>query len=452
MSSNNNTKHLQYHSGFNNQHASEALKGALPDFQNTPQKCPFGLYAEQLQGSSFTAPREHNFRSWLYRIRPTASYPEFKPLKKSSSKIQCSFPTNEYTSPRRYRWMPVDIPNEKTDFIDGIFTIAGAGNAAMKSGFATHLYAISDDMYNSTDKKRVMINADGDFLLVPEHGALYIKTEFGDLEVHPKEIAVIPRGVRFAINPLNGTARGYICELFQGHFELPGLGPIGANGLANPRDFLYPTARYEESDDKVQVVHKMQAKLFETQTWSPFDVVAWHGNYAPYKYDLTKFCAVNSVTFDHIDPSVFTVLTAQSPVAGTAVVDFVIFPPRWGVAENTFRPPYFHRNTMSEYMGLITGNYEAKMATSKKGGFVPGGGSLHNCMSGHGPEIRVFEKESTKKLEPERVGDGSLAFMFESMYHFNVTKFGAQEATLDEDYAEVWSDVKKNFNPNERGV
>lgn len=344
--------------------------------------------------------------------------------------------------------MPIDFPKDNIDFVDGIVTIAGAGDAGVKTGFATHLYSISDDMYNEK-KRRVYCNSDGDFLIVPQEGKLKVITEFGHLEVESQEIIVIPRGVRFAINPIEGKARGYICELFQGHFELPFLGPIGANGLASPRDFLYPTAKYEDSDEIVELIFKMQGKYFTSNSYTPFDVVAWHGNYAPFKYDLRKFCAVNSVTFDHMDPCIFTVLTAPSHEYGTAVIDFVIFPPRWGVTENTFRPPYYHRNTMSEYMGLITGKYEAKLETNNRGGgFVPGGGSLHNCMSGHGPEVKVFEKESNKKLEPERVGDGSLAFMFESVFHFNVTKYGAEEIPIDEDYVDCWKDVKKYFNPN----
>lgn len=270
-----------------------------------------------------------------------------------------------------------------------------------------------------------------------------VRTEFGRMQVDPQEIFVIPRGIRFSVDLINGNAaRGYILEVFDGHFEIPDLGPIGANGLANPRDFLYPTAWCEEGEGSYEIVNKFIGELFSCQQdHSPFNVVAWHGNYAPYKYDLRRFNTVNSVSFDHLDPSIFTVLTCKSNSPGTAIADFVIFPPRWAVQEDTFRPPYYHRNCMSEYMGLICGEYEAK-----KEGFVPGGASLHSCMTPHGPDATTYEKAVNAKLVPERVADGTMAFMFESSLMFRVSEYGMECEELQEDYMKAWRPLKSARN------
>jgi homogentisate 1,2-dioxygenase len=288
--------------------------------------------------------------------------------------------------------------------------------------------------------QRAFYSSDGDFLIVPEKGALAISTEFGRMEVSPGEICVIQQGIRFSV-AVNGTTRGYALEVYGTHFVLPSLGPIGANGLANPRDFLHPTAHFENVTGDFTVIAKFQGKLFQAkQGHSPFDVVAWHGNYVPYKYNLDNFMTINTVSFDHADPSIFTVLTAPSLKPGTAIADFVIFPPRWSVAEHTFRPPYYHRNCMSEFMGLIKGTYEAK-----EDGFQPGGATLHQMMTPHGPDLQCFEKASNGELKPGRVADGTMAFMFETSLSLAVAPWAMESPNVDKKYNECWQGLKSHF-------
>lgn len=423
---------LQYQSGFGNEFATEALPGALPVGQNSPQKVAYGLYAEQLSGTAFTAPRNANRRSWLYRIRPSVLH---KPFKQISNTLLRSAPFNELPpTPNQLRWDPLPIPAEPTDFVDGLITIAG------NDGIGIHVYAA-----NSSMQDRFFYNADGELLMVPQLGRLRFHTEFGVMEIAPGEIGVVPRGVRFQAELLDGQARGYVCENYGALFRLPDLGPIGANGLANPRDFLTPAASYEDREGDFRLTAKFGGNMWEAEIGhSPLDVVAWHGNYAPYKYDLARFNTINSVSFDHPDPSIFTVLTSPpsflDATVGTANCDFVIFPSRWVVAEHTFRPPYFHRNVMNEYMGLIFGVYDAKET-----GFVPGGGSLHNCMSGHGPDADTFEKASHAELAPQRY-ENTLAFMFESRAVLCPTKFAMETVALQRDYFDCWQGLKKQFN------
>lgn len=434
------TKELKYLTGFGSEFSSEDPRcpGSLPVGQNSPQVCPYGLYAEQLSGTAFTCPREYNKRSWFYRIRPCVQHTPFQRFKGGNMTADWN---SNHPNPNQMRWNPFDLPKSGTvDFVEGLNTICGAGDPKARHGMAIHIYSCNASM---TD--RAMYNSDGDFLIVPELGSLYIVTEFGRLFVEPNEICVIQQGMRFSVE-VSGPSRGYVLEVYDAHFVLPSLGPIGANGLANPRDFQTPTAWYEDRDSVVYtVVNKYQGALFHaTQDHSPFDVVAWHGNYVPYKYNLLNFMTVNTVSFDHCDPSIFTVLTCPSVRPGIAIADFVIFPPRWAVAEHTFRPPYYHRNCMSEFMGLIHGSYEAK-----EGGFVPGGASLHSMMTPHGPDAKCFEGASKAKLVPERVGDGSLAFMFESSLSLAVTQWGEHTCQkLDQDYYRCWQAIKKNFNPN----
>jgi homogentisate 1,2-dioxygenase len=424
---------LQYMSGFGNEFASEALAGALPVGQNSPQRAPYGLYNEQMSGTPFTAPRTANRRSWLYRIRPSVMHKPFQP---ADRRMLRSTPFDEVqTPPNQMRWDPIAIPADPTDFVEGLITFAGNGDLSAHAGVAIHLYAANRSM-----KRRVFYNADGEMLVVPQEGSLIFHTEFGQIGVAPGEICVIQRGVKFRVELLEQAARGYICENYGALFRLPDLGPIGANGLANPRDFQTPVAAYEDADEPHRIVSKFQGQLWEAETdHSPLDVVAWHGNYVPYKYDLSKFNCINSVTFDHPDPSIYTVLTSPSEVPGTANCDFVIFPPRWMVAEHTFRPPWFHRNFMNEFMGLIFGKYDAK-----EEGFVPGGASLHNCMSGHGPDADTFAKASTADLKPQFLGD-TLAFMFETRFICRPTKYALDNAGLQHDYFECWQGLKKNF-------
>ncbi|XP_060079473.1 homogentisate 1,2-dioxygenase-like [Ylistrum balloti] len=430
---------LKYLSGFGNEFASEDPRcpGALPEGQNNPQKCPFGLYAEQLSGSAFTCPREANKRSWLYRIRPSVVHMPFEHIEQG---LMTQDWKDTVPNPNQLRWLPFDIPKKSAaavDFVEGIATLCGAGDPCSRNGAAIHIFAC-----NSSMGDKCFYDSDGDLLIVPQQGALLITTEFGKMKVNPNEICIIQLGMRFNVE-VEGPSRGYILEIFNGHFTLPNLGPIGANGLANPRDFQTPSAWYEDRDvTKYTVINKYQGHLFKaSQTHSPFDVVAWHGNYAPYKYDLAKFCTVNTVSFDHMDPSIFTVLTCQSTKPGVAIADFVIFPPRWGVADNTFRPPYYHRNCMSEFMGLIHGSYEAK-----EEGFQPGGGSLHSMMTPHGPDAKCFEGASNAALKPQRVADGTMAFMFESSFSFTVTKWG-NKTKVDNTYYKCWQSLQKHFTP-----
>ena len=424
-----------YQSGFGNEFATEALKGALPRGQNSPQRAPYGLYAEQLSGTSFTAPRGTNRRSWLYRIRPSVLHGPFRPLGPGELR---SGPFDEApTPPEQMRWDPLPIPEGPVDFLDGLLTMAGNGDPAAQSGMAAHVYAA-----NASMRDRFFYNADGELLVVPQQGGLIIRTELGVMEVGPGEVGVLPRGLRFAVELPEGAARGYVCENYGAHFRLPELGPIGANGLANARDFLAPVAAYEEREGDFRLVAKFMGGLWEAELGhSPLDVVAWHGNYAPYKYDLSRFNTVNTVSFDHPDPSIYTVLTSPSETPGTANVDFVIFPPRWMVAERTFRPPWFHRNVMSEFMGLLFGVYDAKAE-----GFVPGGASLHNCMAGHGPDAESFERASRADLKPQYLGD-TLAFMFESRYVIRPTRFALETSARQHDYHRCWQGLGNNFQP-----
>jgi homogentisate 1,2-dioxygenase len=424
-----------YVSGFGNECATEALPGTLPHGQNSPQNPPRGLYAEQLSGTAFTAPRGDNRRSWLYRIRPSAGHGKFRPLADGLM----GAPFVEHVPPNRLRWDPLPIPDAPTDFIDGLATIAGNGDPATGIGMSMHVYRANRSMQD-----RVFVDADGELLLVPQTGSLLLATELGRVAVAPGEIALVPRGVRFRVELGEATARGYVCENHGRLFRLPELGAIGANGLANPRDFLMPKAWFEDADRPTELVQKFLGRLWTTPLdHSPLDVVAWHGNLAPCKYDLRRFNTLGTVSFDHPDPSIYTVLTSPSEQPGTANVDFVIFPPRWLVAEHSFRPPWFHRNAMSELMGLIDGRYDAKAS-----GFVPGGISLHNCMAAHGPDRSSWETASNAALAPQKI-DSGIAFMVESRWVIRPTEFALTAPQLQDDYDACWSGFPKRFWPNE---
>ncbi|MGZ8362935.1 MAG: homogentisate 1,2-dioxygenase [Caulobacteraceae bacterium] len=425
------TNARKYQPGFGNHVSTEAVSGALPQGRNSPQKVPFGLYAEQLSGTAFTAPRDHNLRSWLYRLRPSANHPPFKPHPQG---LLRSGPFDEAPpTPNRLRWSPIDIPAAPADFIDGLTSMGGNGDPATGNGVGIHLY-----LANRSMQDRVFFNADGELLIVPQQGALTIYTEMGVIDAAPGEIAVIPRGVRFRVDLPDGAARGYICENYGAPFRLPDLGPIGSNGLANPRDFLTPEAWFEDADQPTEVIQKFGGQLWSTTfDHSPLDVVGWHGNYAPYKYDLANFNTIGTVSYDHPDPSIFTVLTSPSEIAGTANCDFVIFPPRWMVAEDTFRPPWFHRNVMSEFMGLVHGAYDAKA-----GGFAPGGASLHNCMSGHGPDQASYDAAVNADLKPHKQ-ENTLAFMFETRWVIRPTKFALESPAMQLDYDDCWTGFEK---------
>ena len=424
---------LAYQRGFGNSFSSEAAKGALPVGQNSPQRAPRGLYAEGVSGTAFTAPRAENQSAWLYKLRPSAMHVPYKPI---ASRLLRSGPFDEVkTPPDRLRWNPLPIPSKPTDFIDGLTTIAGSGDPAAHSGLGVHIYCANRSM---TD--RYFHNADGELMVVPQLGGLSIFSELGKIEAKPGEIAVLPRGIKFKVGLLDGASRGYVCENYGAPFRLPELGPIGSQGLAQKRDFLAPVAAFEDKNGKCEVVAKFLGKLWASEyRHSPLDVVAWHGNYVPYKYDLARFMVINTVSFDHPDPSIFTVLTSPSGQPGVANVDFVIFPPRWLVAENTFRPPWFHRNVMSELMGLVHGAYDGKAE-----GFLPGGVSIHNCLQGHGPDVATYDKASAAELKPHKI-ENTLAFMWESKFIFRPTKFALGAPQLQRGYDAVWSGFKKHF-------
>ncbi len=431
---------LHYQSGFGNEFATEAVAGTLPIGRNSPQRVAHALYAEQISGTAFTAPRHTNRRSWLYRMRPAAVHESF-------SLCEAGAFHNDFDQapapPNQLRWDPLPLPKNATDFVDGLVTMAGNGSAAAQGGIGIHVYAANRSMQG-----RFFYDADGELLIVPQQGRLRLATEMGLIDIEPQEIAVIPRGVRFRVELPDGEACGYVAENFGALLRLPDLGPIGSNGLANARDFLTPVAAYENAEGDFELVAKFQGRLWSARIGhSPLDVVGWHGNYAPYKYDLRRFNTIGSISYDHPDPSIFTVLTSPSDTAGVANLDFVIFPPRWLVGVDTFRPPWFHRNIASEFMGLVHGAYDAKA-----GGFVPGGASLHNCMSGHGPDAASFDKASAADTtKPDHIDD-TMAFMFETRLVIRPTRQALESPQLQGDYQQCWRGLRNNFNSNSQNL
>jgi len=425
---------IEYMSGFGNEHASEAIAGALPVGQNNPQKPPRGLYTEQLSGTAFTAPKSSNRRTWLYRIRPSVLHVhDLRPVEHPYLRTA---PNRETDPPLgQLRWDPVPMETGSLTWLDGLRTIGTNGDVHGQYGMAAHIYLATESMNNT-----YLYDADGELLIVPQDGDLRVLTECGVLEVSPGEVCLIPRAMKFRVDIVGDHARGYVCENYGAYFELPERGPIGANGLANARDFLAPVAAYEDSDEDATLFVKFDGRLSAADLdHSPLDVVAWHGNHVPYKYDLAHFSTIGSISFDHPDPSIFTVLTSPSDRPGTANVDFVIFPDRWLVAEHTFRPPYYHMNIMSEFMGLIHGVYDAKLE-----GFNPGGFSLHNQYWPHGPDEEAFEGATNADLKPQKL-EGTLAFMFETRYPLIPTAYASSLPALQEDYQEVWASLKKRF-------
>lgn len=425
----------RYQSGFGNEYASEAVPGALPQGRNNPQRGPFDLYTELISGTAFTAPRHENRRTWVYRRQPSVVsgryQPYAQPLWTTGADREIALPPE----PLRWHPQPLDEAAAKADFIDGMRTIAANGDAEAQTGVGSLMYLAGRSM-----ERRAFVNADGEMLVVPQQGRLVITTELGVLDVKPGEIAVLPRGMAFKVALPDGLSRGYVCENYGAHFRLPELGPIGSNGLANARDFQAPVAAFETEEGGYEIVKKFGGRFWQApMKQSPFNVVAWHGNLSPVKYDTAHFMVIGSISFDHPDPSIFTVLTSPSDTPGTANCDFVIFPPRWMVMENTFRPPWFHRNLMSEFMGLVLGEYDAK-----PGGFKPGGASLHNCMVPHGPDEEAFDKATHADLKPHKL-DNTLAFMFESRYRFIPTNFALKSPALDTDYADCWAGLKDQF-------
>jgi len=417
-----------YFPGFGNHVSTEAVAGALPIGRNSPQRPAFGLYAEQLSGTAFTAPRAENRRSWLYRLRPSAEHPPY--IQYAGASRFAPGTSDAPLPPNRLRWSPLE-PDGPADLIDGMVTMLANRNPADLEGVAVHLYAANRDM-----ERRAFVDADGELLFVPQDGRLALLTELGRVDIAPGQIALIPRGVRFRALLPDGRARGYVAENHGTPFRLPELGPIGSNGLANARDFETPCASFEEVDGAFELVQKSLGTLWTTTLdHSPLDVVAWHGTLAPWRYDLARFNTIGTVSFDHPDPSIFTVLTSPSDVPGRANADFVIFPPRWMVAEDTFRPPWFHRNVMSEAMGLIHGAYDAKAE-----GFVPGALSLHNMMAGHGPDVASWRAASAAELKPVKLED-TLAFMVETCWPYRPTEFAL--GCAQPDYDAAWAGFPK---------
>jgi homogentisate 1,2-dioxygenase len=429
-----------YMTGFGNSFETEALPDALPIGRNSPQKCNYGLYAEQLSGSPFTAPQATNQRSWLYRIRPTVKHTgRFTRLDRGLVRTAPSREENSLPL-GALRWNPVPLPETPETFVTGLRTLTTAGDSDTQVGMAVHLLLVTRSM-----EREYIFNADGEFLIVAQEGRLRFCTEFGNIEIEPGEICVIQRGIIFRVELVGGPARAYVCENYGGAFTLPDRGPIGANCLANSRDFQTPVAAYEDRDEPSKLYVKWGGELHVTEIGhSPLDVVAWHGNYAPYKYDLRRFSPVGPILFDHADPSIFTVMTSPSETPGTANIDFVIFPERWLVGENTFRPPWYHRNLMSEFMGLVFGVYDAKPE-----GFTPGGFSLHNQMLPHGPDAPAFEHASTVELKPVKL-TGTMAFMFETRFPQRVTAYAAGLETLQPNYSDCWTGLEKRFDPTRK--
>ena len=429
----------RYQSGFGNEYATEAVPGALPQGRNSPQRAPLALYPELISGTAFTAPRHENRRTWVYRRRPSVASGRYAPY--AQPLWRTGGDRHTALAPEPMRWSPFPVGDAQggvdADFVDGMRTLAANGDAEAQTGIAAHVYLATRSM-----DRRAFVNADGEMLVVPQQGRLRITTEMGVLEVKPGEIALLPRGVAFKVALLDGPSRGYVCENYGAHFRLPELGPIGSNGLANARDFQAPVAAYEDIAGEYELIKKYGGHLWRAPTThSPFDVVAWHGNLSPVKYDTANFMTIGSISFDHPDPSIFTVLTSPSDTPGTANCDFVIFPPRWLVMEDTFRPPWYHRNVMSEFMGLVHGQYDAKPE-----GFKPGGASLHNCMVPHGPDAEAFERASNAPLTPQKL-DHTLAFMFESRYKLIPTGFALASPQLDKHYADCWAGLKDRFTP-----
>ena len=408
---------------------TEAVPNTLPVGANSPQKPNHGLYAEKISGTAFTAPRSENLQTWAYRILPSAAHLPFEKYAGYEA------PTTVHQIPQQLRWDPFDL-NEKADWVHSLKQLGGVGSPTTKTGLAIFIFAAGVSM----PAQQAFSSSDGDFLIVVQHGVLDIQTELGNLLVRPNEIAVIPRGIKYRVDLPSGPVRGYILELFSGHFKLPELGPIGSNGLANARDFQAPVAAFDDAEyapGSWTVFTKYDGHLFSaTQGHTPFDVVGWHGVYYPYKYDLGRFNTIGTTSFDHPDPSIYTVLA--NPTA-----DFVIFPPRWLVGEDTFRPPWYHRNTMSEFMGLVMGEYDAKSG----GGFRAAGASLHNVMSAHGPDADTHTKASNAELVPTKVGEGSMAFMFESPLMIGVTDWGLETCRkVQPEYnADSWVPLKRHF-------
>jgi homogentisate 1,2-dioxygenase len=426
--------------GLGSTHESEALPGALPGRQNTPLPPPYGLYPELLSGTPFTVKSAESSRVWMYRIRPSFSHAAYVPL--PVGRFGAPF---EDVVPNRTRWKPVPIPQAPlaTDFVDGLATLGGAGEPTVGPGFAVHLYAANADMID-----RALSSADGDLLLVPQTGTLDLRTELGWLRVAPGSIAIIPRAVKFAIGLPDGAARGWVLEVYGRRLRLPERGPIGSNGLADARHFRAPVASFEDRTCPAgfEVVSKIGGRLYSaSQEHSPFDVVAWHGNHAPTSYDLSLFNAMGTVSFDHPDPSILTVLTAPLDDHGRAIADFVVFPGRWEVSEHSFRPPFMHRNAASELNMVVR-------VSSVEAGYEPGCTFLSPLLTAHGITTAGYEHALAPDFDdrPRRIPDESLWVMFESALQFRATAWARETDLVDSGFLKLFEGMPSRFTPDRR--
>ncbi|ORX94816.1 homogentisate 1,2-dioxygenase [Clohesyomyces aquaticus] len=437
------TDPYSYQCGFGNRFASESIPSVLPRGQNCPQRVKYDLYSEQLNGSSFVSARQALQHVWMYRIRPSVVHGE---LSRSdlNSKLEAYFgpanPRVEY-NPSQQAWNPFPVPeaspSSSIDFVHGLRTVAGQGDPTSKQGIAIHIYTANASMQN-----RAFCNNDGDFLILPQQGRLDIQTELGNVMVRPGELAVIQAGIRFKVSLPDGPSRGYIQEIFGAHYELPELGPIGSNGMALPRDFEYPVASFDLDSSSIwEIVYKLAGTLHSChQPHTPFDVVAWHGNYAPYKYAIEKFINMANVERDQADPTIYCVLTARSIIPGVSLTDFLVFTPKWISTTNTFRPPYYHRNMSTEVMGLVYGTYGGSSHVLE-----PGGLSYEASYMPHGETYETWKMATTQDLRPTRACEDTLAFMFHVSVPLMLTQWAMESPARNPTDVKVLAGFEGHF-------
>lgn len=423
--------------------SSEAVSGAVPAVNNSPQKPPLGLRTERISGGSFVAPRELSYQTWLYRLRASIAHSDWARLRVSGADEGYGPPSPvrpANVTPNSRLWGGFPAPAAGSHWANGQQLLGRNGDPQAKEGMALWVFSVTASM----PPRQAFASLDGEALVIPQSGALDIQTELGRLVVRQNEIAVIPRNVRYRVClPEGKPCRGYVCELYQGHFRLPDLGVIGSTGLANVRDFQVPKAFVDATvhshlgttqapgpgaptgvdDGEWSIVARLVGNLWHcTQAHTPFDVVGWHGTCYPFKYDLARFCALGNLVFDEHDPSLFVVLTARHHGAEptTAVVDFAVIPPRWMAARDTNWLPYFHRNTMQEFFGPIVALQDGAHplnATGETNRFAPFGAGLNGCMSTHGPSERDFQAARARDTTtPAFVGgdEGVTIFLVET--------------------------------------
>ncbi|GAD98612.1 homogentisate 1,2-dioxygenase, putative [Paecilomyces variotii No. 5] len=421
----------RYQVGFGNRFVSEAVPDTIPrDGRNLPQRANYDLYIEQLNGTTFVTCRKDMFNVWFHRIRPSCAHKALKPLEYKHDIVSVFSSQNEGVSfvPFNNEWGPLEIPLESkpTNFWQGIKTILGHGDPTLKEGVAVHQYAANLSM-----DKEAFVNHDGDYLFVPQQGRLDIQTELGRMMVLPGELFVIPAGLRFKVSLPDGPSRGYIQEIFGSHFELPDLGPIGSNGLALPQDFEIPVASYDLDTSSWEIITKLAGKLYHyEQAHTPFDVVGWHGNYVPYKYEIEKLLALSS-SKDQLDPSAYTILTAKSKIPGVSITDFCAFTPKWVNSLNSWRPPYYHRTMGAEVMGMVRGEYGGSAKTLE-----PGALTCDNAYVPHGETYDAWKKHAFVDLEPTLLGAGVLS----------ITKFALERHNqIKPMREELWDNMHGHF-------